>query len=312
MNNRRYRGGLLGPTILIAVGVIFLLINLGYLRWDIWLTLIPLWPLMLVAVGLDILIGGRSLLGSLLVVVLTVLVFAGGIWLLRTPLVVSGQTLTSQDVSASLQGASRAEVQIAPAIASLSIGSLAELNSPQPADQLVIGTVNLSADERVSQDLHVQADTAHYVLKTQQAFPAFPFSSPSVSNRKWSLKLNPKTPLSLTVDMGLGEANIDLSYLNVTSLEVNSGLGATTVILAPHGQLTGRIAGGIGESTVRVPASLAVRFHLSTGIGQTIVPPNYQRQGDYYLSPSYGTAVDRAELEIGGGIGKITIQQIEN
>jgi hypothetical protein len=63
---------------------------------------------------------------------------------------------------------------------------------------------------------------------------------------------------------------------------------------------------------VRIPTSLAVRIHGSTGIGQTIVPPGFQKQGDSYFSSNYSTAADRAELEVSSGIGRITIEQIEN
>ena len=41
------RGGLVGPAILVALGVVFLLNNLGYLGWGVWGTLLRLWPVLL-------------------------------------------------------------------------------------------------------------------------------------------------------------------------------------------------------------------------------------------------------------------------
>ena len=55
----RRKPGLVGPTILIAMGVIFLLNNLGLVSWDIWGTLLQLWPILLIALGLDMLVGRR-------------------------------------------------------------------------------------------------------------------------------------------------------------------------------------------------------------------------------------------------------------
>ena len=45
-------GGLVGPAILIGLGVVFLLNNLGMLDWGIWNILLRLWPLLLIAIGL--------------------------------------------------------------------------------------------------------------------------------------------------------------------------------------------------------------------------------------------------------------------
>ena len=54
------RGGLIGPVILIGLGSVFLLINLGVLSWSVWTVIFRLWPVLLVAAGLDLLLGRRS------------------------------------------------------------------------------------------------------------------------------------------------------------------------------------------------------------------------------------------------------------
>lgn len=48
MKERKVFGGLF----LIFLGVIFLLNNLGFIGWDIWLAFANFWPLILVAVGI--------------------------------------------------------------------------------------------------------------------------------------------------------------------------------------------------------------------------------------------------------------------
>jgi hypothetical protein len=58
-----HRGGLVGPVLLVGLGLIFLGQNLGWVREDIWLSLLRLWPLILVAAGIDLLIPRRSIWG---------------------------------------------------------------------------------------------------------------------------------------------------------------------------------------------------------------------------------------------------------
>ncbi len=53
------------PIILIGAGVIFLLANLGIIPSNPWPLIWNLWPVILIVIGLDILLGRRSLLGGL-------------------------------------------------------------------------------------------------------------------------------------------------------------------------------------------------------------------------------------------------------
>jgi hypothetical protein len=47
-------------VILIGLGVVFLLNNPGILNWSVWDVIFRLWPVLLIAAGLDILIGRRA------------------------------------------------------------------------------------------------------------------------------------------------------------------------------------------------------------------------------------------------------------
>ena len=311
MNNRWRRGSLAGPLILIALGVIFLLNNLGVVNWDVWLIIQRLWPLLLIAIGLDILIGRRSLLGSIFVLVIVIILVVGGVWLVSSQVAVSGLTLNSVDVNQSLQGATSAVVELDSSVANLRVGSTQTMNrSDLPADLLVIGTVSSSRDERVTQDFQVTGNTARFVLRSQ-GVPFFPFIGPQ-EDRAWDLNLTPSVPLSLKVSGGVGDAQIDLTGLNVTQLDLSEGVGRTIVTMPAHGQCRAGISGGIGDVTVRIPTTMPARIHLSTGLGNTDISTAYERQGDSYVSRGFDTAGERVELDVSGGIGKVAVQQTES
>jgi hypothetical protein len=65
--------------VLIGVGVALLLSNLGYLDWSAWTVLWRLWPLLLVALGIELLIGRRSVVGTIISGVLILALVAGAI-----------------------------------------------------------------------------------------------------------------------------------------------------------------------------------------------------------------------------------------
>ena len=70
------------PILIISAGVGLLLNNLGLLPANSWILLARLWPLALVLLGIDLIIGRRSLIGAIISGVITLLVIAGVIALL--------------------------------------------------------------------------------------------------------------------------------------------------------------------------------------------------------------------------------------
>ena len=67
------------PLILVGSGVLLLLSNLGYVPWGSWNVLWRLWPLLLIALGIDVLIGRRTIAGAIVSGILLAMLIAGAI-----------------------------------------------------------------------------------------------------------------------------------------------------------------------------------------------------------------------------------------
>jgi hypothetical protein len=302
---RRYRrrGGFAWPLMLIALGVIFLLNNLGYLDWNVWDLIWRLWPVLLIAIGLDILLGRRSALGSIIALVLIIAVVGGVIWytVTQTP-AFSGQALTTDKVVQELSGATSANVSISFGAGRLRIGALKD------SGNLIEGTVATGPGEQVLRDFGMDNGVARFSLR-HQGVPTGPwFWGGRSYNRTWSLDLSSSVPMTLRVSAGVGESEIDLSDLQVADLDVSSGVGQTRLQLPAHGRVSGKISGGIGQMIVTLPSSMAARIHASAGLGGVSVSSRFQREGRDYVVGNYATADDRVDLDISGGIGEITIR----
>ncbi len=46
-------------TVLVIVGIVLLLNNFGYLNWSVWGSLWRFWPIILVLIGINLVLGGR-------------------------------------------------------------------------------------------------------------------------------------------------------------------------------------------------------------------------------------------------------------
>jgi energy-converting hydrogenase Eha subunit A len=72
--------GVVGPVFWIVLGVVFFLSEMGITNWDSLEILLRFWPLILIALGLDVLLPRRSLWASMLGLIIMLVVFAGALW----------------------------------------------------------------------------------------------------------------------------------------------------------------------------------------------------------------------------------------
>jgi hypothetical protein len=302
---RRQRVSLIGPVILIGLGVVFLLNNMGVLAWSVWDVIFRLWPILLIAAGLEIILNRLSAWGSLLAVVLTVVIFAGALWLLG-PDMGTAQAVTGEEISQALGEATQARVIIEPGIGSLNIEALPE-SAEAMSSALVEGVVGVGRGRRVNRRFAVAGGTATFILQTEgTTFDPFIGWDDQWS---WDLGLAPEVPLGLEVNLGVGLADIDLTGLAVSDLEVSMGIGRTIVTLPDEGRFYAKIEGAIGETVVVIPSGMAARIRVDTGLSVHDLPESYQQRDDVYTSPDYASADDRVDLEVGQAIGKVTVRQ---
>jgi len=284
-----------------------LLNNMGILSWSVWDVIWRLWPVLLIAIGLDILVGRRSAIGSLIALVLVIAVIAGAVWLatIATPMIAgqlfTGRTLTTDRVVQELAGATSADVRIAFGAGSLRIGALKD------SGNLIEGTVATGRGERILRDFQQNGGVAHFELRNEgMSFGPFGWRH---GDRTWSLDLSSSVPMALNVSTGVGQSTLDLSGLKVTDLRVSSGVGQTEVWLPAQGRVTARVSGGVGQLIVTIPEGMAATIHGSAGLGGLSVAPRFARQGGGdYVSANYATADDRVDLDISGGVGEVVVR----
>lgn len=294
------RQSIVGPVFLIGLGLVFLLANYGYLALNVWELVLRLWPILLIAIGLDIVIGHRSFLLSLVGLAIALLLLVGALWLFGVR-VQSGQALNSEQVSQALDGANQARVIVAPAVGSLRLTAM-----PSP-DGLISGSVRRVGNETITTDYSVTNGMANYSLRgTAGLF----FTATAIWT--WDLALTPAIPIDLETSLGAGQSLIDLTNLDISALDVNLGVGETIVILPGEGTFEGRVDSAIGQTIIRVPPEMAVRINADTGIANISVPSDFERQEDVYTSPGFDSADNRIELQVGQAIGNVEVRYTEN
>jgi hypothetical protein len=331
---------LFGAVVLIATGIYFLLYNLNQLppvNWDaVW----PLWPLLLIFLGLNVLVTQIrrpwGSLFSLLVALGAVAVFSLAAFsgesqdLLRRagmpPLPEPDVRL--EEVAYPVDGVQAATISFDLDRFPASITALSD------SSQLVAGQVAVSGN--LAFETSVEEGQATISLDTTMP-PTFLFSAPDMvaETDRWQLGLSPDVPLDLAVDVSSGAAVLELSRLNLTDLSLDGGSGALVAVL-PDGdyeldydaasgaseltlpqQGTQRVAidGASGALLLRVPRGRAVRLELDGGSGGVSLPPGLfervsgREAGEgVWATPGYDQTAEQLLLQIDQGSGRLLVE----
>lgn len=294
---RRPRGSGLAIA-LIVVGVLILLANFGLFDWFTISRLASLWPVLLVAIGADMLTRGRYrlvvwgaalVLGALLYAYDGVGFRGGG---------AGGVVAETHAIVHPLAGARSAEVHLTTGVGTLTLADLAS------GADLAQGTVWTGRGETLVDELARDGSTAVLTLATQQQSG---FNLPRNERRGWDLKLTREVPIALDLNSGVGQVRLELQRLQLRSLNVQAGVGEVDVTLPERGVYRADVKAGVGALRVAIPAGIAARVTVKTGLGQVRVNGTFTHSGDVYETPDYATATDRVDLRVEGGLGQITV-----
>ncbi|RPI25341.1 MAG: hypothetical protein EHM70_20200 [Chloroflexota bacterium] len=262
------RSSLFWGAILLLAGVLLLLDNLGILDVDVWSLI---WPLFLIAVGVWFLLG-----------------------------TVFGKRFSqSEHVSIPLANASRARVRINHGAGRLNIFA-GDAGAGDLAEGDFGGGLDLSA--------RPNGDTLDVSLGVPvQFFPMF--WSPGYS-LDWSVGFNRNVPLSLNLNTGAGEARLELADLNVSDLRLQTGASSSTVTLPAHaGSTHVEVESGAAAVNLRIPEGVAARIRVRSGLaGISVDQHRFPRQGEYYQSPDYDTASNKADIFVQTGVGSVDVR----
>ncbi len=129
---------------------------------------------------------------------------------------------------------------------------------------------------------------------------------------EWTIGLAPDVPLDLAVNVGAGEATLDLAGLDIRNLQVDVGAGDTTVDLTgdwTH-DLRGDINTGAGALKLRVPENVGVRIvGYRDGVGEYLAD-GFMQDGDALVNPAYENATVKFDLTLRRGVGEVVIEMV--
>ena len=294
------RRGVFSPLVLIAIGLVFLLGNYGLIQPVSFLSLLALWPVLLILLGIDIAFARRwplETLGAEVVIIGLALVLAatqpnalslttfsfGGSSSCRNP---------ASSVSAPRSGMQSYALRVDGGAARYRVsgGASAAVEASADFDALCLAVRDSTAsrgDVRLTQG-----------------------GTRIGGNNDIEVKLANDLPVSVTVNAGAGELDLDLHDLKVTDVRLNIGASSTSLILPhPTGDVGIRVEGGASSLIVEIPADVEARVTISGGlVSSSTTNPRAARSGNTIETAGYATAKDRVTVSVTGGASSVEVR----
>ncbi len=262
------RGNFFWGVLIVLAGVLLLLDNMGLLPRNAWSLI---WPLGLVLLGLWFLFGVRLFRGK----------------------------VETQQLTIPLEAARQVDLTVGHGAGRLEIGA------HNRAGDLLFGTF----DNGVESSVHRNAD--HAEVKLRPLHDLIFHGVAASGGLTWRVLLSSEVSYRMKIQTGASESKIDLTDLLVSDLRVETGASSTSLTLPARAGFTSvKVESGVAEVNIYIPDGVAAQIHVAHGLSSVNIDPNrFPRSGgDYFATPGYESAPNRAEIRVETGMGAVNIR----
>lgn len=328
----RYRS-IFWPVLLIGFGVIWLLVNTGLLPGWSWAGLWRLWPLFLIAIGLDLLIARRSAIVGALVALaslalIVAIILAGGYFGYRER---AFQVATDQ-FSEPIGVAESSRIELDFSVGPATVFALSEDELLFDAEVTHVGEMDFEVSGTSSKAIRLDEVQANVDLGW--------FDLVDKDELRWDVGITKRIPVTMEIKGGVGESELDLGDLQLEGLVVDvgvgdlslslpaseveyavrldGGVGETNIDIARGANVTLTIDGSVGDVRINLPSNAEVRVDASVGVGNIRLPSGFERvsgsdgnivgESGVWETSGYGNADVRITIKYDGGVGDLTIR----
>ena len=283
--------------LLVLLGALLLLQTTGVISWALWFELFRFWPVFLIAGGISIILGRKfPVLASLVVVFLLV----GTVGAAAFFIAVDTESFVVSEFSEPLDGVEFLDLEVEFGAGELRISDLPAGST----DLLQTKLSGFGSDTVVVAEGTRSGNRAEVKLENEQNS----FLNIDI-NRKLDIKIARDVEISLAVQSGASDINVDLEQLQVTELLIAAGAASAELITPAVTDLTiASVDIGASSLEITVPEGVAARIDVDAGLASVDIDDRFPKVNGVHESPDYDTATHRLALDIDGGAASIEVE----
>ncbi|MFN8356588.1 MAG: DUF5668 domain-containing protein [Spirosomataceae bacterium] len=330
MNSKNLIPGL----ILVALGVLFLADNYDIFEVS-WHSVFRLWPLLLIVLGVNALLGKRSPAATGITIVLLCIAIPAAIisnvtddwrhhgrhwsWDHDNDDDEDDYKNESRDDSDDDEDISTSEIHQSfnePSDASIKTASF-YMNGG--AAKFVIGSTSSNlADAKADLNFGkgydftkvVNGNNAELKLKWKEGDHHINIDDKNENDQnKVSVQLNNNVEWDLDIEIGAGTADFDLSQNIIKSLKLKTGVTDSEIKLGDKAaETTVKVESGVAQVELQIPSSVGCRIRVDGALNGKDFE-GFIKNGDTYESPNYSTAAKKINVEFDGGLSNLKVKK---
>jgi len=296
-----FRGeGWVWGTFSLGLGTVFMFANFGYIPWNGFNLLLRLWPLLVIAVGLDLVFKGRSPMATITGIIFSLAIIGGIIFFALTNTMAVYPI--SEPFSQPLGDAERASLRVDNPVGHLEISTGADPSA------LISGSAALARGQSLDTRFTLEGGLATYSLSSSGGV-LIPWSG-GFFRPLWDIRLTEDVPVNLDLNTGAGDQYLDLRGLDLERLNVSLGVGQVELILPADDAFRGQISNPVGSIVIYVPEGALVEFRTDTALSTRDAPAGFLVDGNLIYSPGANAANARVHLTVEKPIGRLSIRTL--
>ncbi len=117
--------------------------------------------------------------------------------------------------------------------------------------------------------------------------------------------------MDLSVNMGSGTSDLEMSGLSLKHLEISLGSGASVINLNDQWRhdLDVAISSGSADITLKLPSAIGVRVEIDSG-RTTVAASGLTQAGNIYTNAAYGVSDVTLDVTMTPGSGQIGLEVV--
>lgn len=297
--------------ILLGIGLFFLAINLGYLSHHVWWSLIRLWPVFIIAIGIEMIFRGG---GLRFLAFLSPLIIAGAfIYAAASDNHYSDfnwyYSFDSDDYDYS-RDSKRFEFEREDSLKSL------QVNFDFTAGQIWVGPTSrslFSGDfeywrESPSCKMERDASAAKIFIKSQENYH-WRFWNKKHSNNDARVFIGDYLPVDIRLKSAAASVDMDLADMIVDNVKIDAGASDVSLKLGCRSSnIKVKVDSGASKVNISVPYDMGIRLDIDAVISPTHFRGiSLKKVSGGYESDNYSTASCKADINLDSGVSSIEL-----
>ena len=293
---RRTRRGLLFPAVLILLGVVFLLGNLGYIPPVQLRALAQLWPLVLIVFGIEAILARREPLVAL-ALELGIIVLAIALVAVQPAGLFATAAAGPSEATVPRESEKTLSLRVTGGAGDYRVMGGATANLVEARSER--GQIRVRTDRR--------GERADVRVEPADVTTLFHANGPP---QGVSVRVASGVPTSVRVDGGAGDFTIDMRDISVTDARIETGASTVHITLpTPTGDIPVRIQAGAATIEIELPAGVEMRLTARGGaLSVQSSNPRLTIASGAGETSGYAAAKDRVTVTFEGGAATVTVR----